>query len=199
MAAMAALLLLVAWNMAELRHFLRVGRIAPRSDIFVQLTCFGLTVAFDMVIAVTVGMMLAALLFMRRMAEVSEVRLRGAGAKEAHPDLPQGVLLYEIAGPLFFGAADRAMASLRVVGGDVRTVLFDFRGVPAMDVTGLINLDSALTKLRQTGVRAVLGGVGGQPMRLMHRAGWTREAHHATVFEDFDTALAHVRGENTAG
>lgn len=193
MASMAALLMLVAWNMAEARHFLHVGRIAPRSDVFVQLTCFGLTVAFDMVVAVTVGMMLAALLFMRRMAEVSEVRLRGAGAGTPHPGVPRGVLVYEIAGPLFFGAADRAMASLRVVGADVRTVLFDFRGVPAMDVTGLINLDSALTKLRQAGVRAVLGGVDGQPLRLMRRAGWTSETWHTTVFADFDQALAYAR------
>src|SRR5947209_20484068 len=107
MAALAALLILVAKNMAEARHFAHIIRVAPRSDAFVLLTCFGLTVLFDMVLAVSVGVVLAAMLFMRRMAELSETKLDvGTMAKL---ELPAGVKLYEIAGPLFFGAAQRAM------------------------------------------------------------------------------------------
>jgi SulP family sulfate permease len=193
MASMAALLMLVAWNMAELRHFLHVGRISPRSDVFVLLTCFGLTVAFDMVIAVTVGMMLASLLFMRRMAEVSSVNLIGDEEGETAHGLTHGVLVYEIAGPLFFGAADRAMASIHTVGTHVHTVLFDLRRVPAMDVTGLINLETALERLRARGIRAVLAGVQGQPLHLMARAGWTSEDGTMEIVPDFHTALARVR------
>lgn len=192
MASMAALLMLVAWNMAELRHFLHVGRIAPRSDVFVQLTCFGLTVAFDMVVAVTVGMMLASMLFMRRMAEVSTVNLLGDEPGESPHGLAQGVLVYEIAGPLFFGAADRAMASLQTVGTHVHTVLFDLRKVPAMDVTGLINLESALGRLRGRGVRAVLAGIQRQPLELMHRAGWAAEEGAMEIVPDFHTAVEIV-------
>ena len=108
MAALAALLLIVARNMAEARHFVHIVRVAPRSDVLVLLTCFSLTVLFDMVIAVSVGVVLAALLFMRRMAELSETKLdTGTMAKL---ELPAGVQLYEIAGPLFFGAAQRAMS-----------------------------------------------------------------------------------------
>ncbi|HEV7515694.1 MAG TPA: C4-dicarboxylic acid transporter DauA, partial [Thermoanaerobaculia bacterium] len=102
MASLAALLLVVAWNMSEAKHFAHAMRVAPRSDVFVLLTCFGLTVIFDMVVSVTVGVLLAALLFMRRMAEFSNVRL-----VSQHPiasgGMPKDVLIYEIAGPLFFG------------------------------------------------------------------------------------------------
>src|SRR6185436_4794951 len=75
MASLAALLMLVAYNMSEVKHFLHVLRVAPKSDVAVQLTCFGLTVAFDMVVSVTAGVLLAALLFMRRMAEISGATL----------------------------------------------------------------------------------------------------------------------------
>src|SRR5204862_55164 len=83
-------------------------RVAPRSDVAVLLTCFGLTIVFDMVVSVAVGVVLAALLFMRRMAEVTGVTLVGSGHPDLDAPLPRGVLLYEIAGPLFFGAAQPA-------------------------------------------------------------------------------------------
>ena len=135
MASLAALLLFVAWNMAELDHFAHMLRVAPRTDVAVLLTCFVLTVVFDMVIAVSVGVVLAALLFMRRMAEVSSVRLvdehpigphrascRGASSPTRSP------------GPLFFGAAQKAMAALQSVDKAVRVVILDLRSVPAIDV-----------------------------------------------------------------
>src|SRR5690606_9604978 len=127
--ALAALLVLVAWNMAEVKHFIHVVRIAPRADIAVLLLCFALTVLFYIVVAVSVGMVLASLLFIRRMSEVLSVKLVQDDMPE-HPEvLPKGVIIYEIAGPLFFGAAEKAMSSLNVVGGYIRTVLFDCRRV----------------------------------------------------------------------
>ena len=114
MAALAALLLVVARNMSEARHFVRLARIAPRADVIVMLTCFGLTVAFDMVIAVTVGVVLAALLFMRRMAVLTASTLETPRARRRGAGRACGV--YEIAGPLFFGAAKTAMEALHAVG-----------------------------------------------------------------------------------
>src|SRR5262245_32932960 len=106
MPALAALLLVVAWNMSEVKHFAHVIRVAPKSDALVLVACFSLTVLFDMVVAVSAGVMLAALLFMRRMAEIT-----GANLAEHDPllrePLPKGVVLYQIAGPLFFGAAQK--------------------------------------------------------------------------------------------
>ena len=117
MAALAALLLLVALHMSEPENFVRMVRISPRSDRAVLLTCFGLTVVFDMVISVTFGVVLASLLFMKRMADVSGVRLvdRRERVRGLDRPLPAGVLLYQVAGPLFFGAARAAMNALEVV------------------------------------------------------------------------------------
>ena len=197
MASMAALLLVVAWNMADVRHFLNVGRIAPRSDIFVQLACFGLTVAFDMVVAVTVGMMLASLLFMRRMSEVSSVRMHDSHATNLPHDLPQGVIIYEIAGPLFFGAAEKAMSALQDIGADVRTVVFDFTQVPIMDVTGLINLDSAMRHLSSRGVRIIFAGVQPQPRKVLARAEWQHGVNPPIVCDTLASAIDEVRNTET--
>jgi len=193
MASLAALLLFVAWNMSELDHFAHVVKVAPRHDVAVLLTCFGLTVLFDMVVAVSVGVVMAALLFMKRMAEVSEVRL-----VDEHPilldrPLPKGVLVYEIAGPLFFGAAQKAMAALEEVDKGVRVVLLDLRSVPALDATGLVGLESAFERLHRAGVLVVIGGAQAQPLRVMARAGWADRKGRVAVYGSFERAIEEVR------
>jgi SulP family sulfate permease len=170
MAALAALLLIVAWNMAELENVARILRVAPRSDALVLATCFLLTVLFDMVVAVTAGVLLAALLFMRRMAEISGARLVEAGAPTPHGAVPPGVLLYEIAGPLFFGAAQKAMRSLHEIAGTAKVVVLDLGSVPAMDATGLVGLESAIERLREDQRQVVLARVREQPLEVLARA-----------------------------
>jgi len=193
MSALAALLLLVAWNMSELKHFAHVLRVAPRSDVAVLLVCFVLTVLFDMVVAVSVGIVLAALLFMRRMAELSSVTLVGRAHEEISPPLPPGVVVYDIGGPLFFGAAQKAMSSLEAVGAGVRTVVLDVRDVPAMDATGLVNLESTIDRLARAGIAVILGGVAAQPAEVLARAGWKSEEGRLVICDRFDDAIALAR------
>ncbi len=193
MASLAALLLLVAWNMSDARHFAHTLRVAPKSDTLVLLTCFTLTVVFDMVVSVSVGVVLAALLFMRRMAELSSVTLVGKGHAALSPPLPAGVIVYDIAGPLFFGAAQKAMSALAQVATGVRTVVLDVRDVPAIDATGLVNLESALERLRRTGVMVILGGIQPQPARVLARAGIESEDGRLVLCEGFDDAIALAR------
>jgi SulP family sulfate permease len=174
MASLAALLLVVAWNMSEARHFLRIVRVAPKSDTTVLLTCFTLTVVFDMVVAVSVGIVLAALLFMRRMAEIAHVRL-AQGGHHLYKDVPPDVILYEIGGPLFFGAADKAVSALQRTPVKARAVILDLEDVPAMDVTGLIALESSLQKLRRLGLFVVITGLRPQPAEVLKKAGIREE------------------------
>lgn len=192
MASLAALLLVVAWNMSEAKHFAHALRVAPRSDVVVLLTCFGLTVIFDMVISVTVGVLLAALLFMRRMAEVSDVRL-----VDQHPiakeGMPKSVLIYEVAGPLFFGAAQKAMSALQRVPTGIKVVVLDLSSVPAMDATGLVSLESAVSRLHQLGIRVVLGGVQGQPLRVLAKSGIRDRRDHVSVHRSMEKALEVAR------
>jgi SulP family sulfate permease len=189
MASLAALLLIVAWNMSEVKHFAHALRVAPRSDVVVLLTCFGLTVVFDMVVSVTVGVLLAALLFMRRMAEVSNVRL-----VDQHPfaaqGLPKDVLIYEVAGPLFFGAAQKAMSALQRVPTGVNVVLLDLSSVPVMDGTGLVSFESAVARLHQLGMFVVLGGVQSQPLRVLARSGIRDRRDRIAVYRTMERAVA---------
>ncbi len=190
MASLAALLLLVAWNMGEPHHVLRTLRTAPKSDVTVLLLCLFLTVVFDMVVSVTVGVLVAALLFMRRMAEVSGGAVRQKTALET--PLPQGVLVYEIAGPLFFGAARKAMEALQRWEKGVRLVILDMSAVPALDSTGLVNLESALDRLHRSGILVVVAGAQGQPLRALLKAGWRRRAG-VELLANFGAAVERAR------
>src|SRR5262249_47307765 len=150
---LAALLIIVARNMSEARHFFRLSRIAPRNDVLVMVTCFTLTVVFDMVIAVTVGVVLAAILFMRRMSVLTKVDLEQR--TETGVEVPAGIRLYEIAGPMFFGAAKTAMEALHTVGDQDHTVILDMRHVPTMDATGLVALESLLDRLHRSKIKVI--------------------------------------------
>ena len=178
MASLAALLLLVAWNMSEVRHALHVVRIAPKSDAAVLITCFLLTVWFDMVVAVSVGILLAALLFMRRMGSLVSGRavLESSGELEMGP-LPQHVVLYEIAGPLFFGAAQNAMGALASISNDVRVLVLDLGRVPTIDATGLVALESAIEQLFRQNKRVIIAGPLPEPAQVFARASFAQTAY----------------------
>jgi SulP family sulfate permease len=193
MAALAALLILVAKNMAEARHFVHIIRVAPRSDAIVLLVCFGLTVLFDMVLAVSVGVVLAAMLFMRRMAELSEAKL-DVGTM-ARLDMPAGVKLYEIAGPLFFGAAQRAMSVLDDIGGTKepwrsQAVILFLGQVPAIDATGLVALETLVDRLKRGGHKVILAGLRPQVAEVLARAHMVPERGKLAIAPDLDAALS---------
>ena len=172
MAAMAALLLVVARNMAEVKHVAFLCRFAPRGDVAVLAACFLLTVVFDMVVAVSAGVVMAALLFMRRMAETSTVRLVGPEHPVHSQPVPEGVMIYDIGGPLFFGAAAKAMSTLSTTADGLRVVILDLTDVPTIDATGLANLDALITRHEKRNVFTVLTGVQTQPAAALTRAGW---------------------------
>jgi len=193
MASLAALLMIVAWNMSDARHFVRVVRMAPKSDLLVLLACFSLTVVFDMVVAVCVGIVLAALLFMRRMAELSSTRL----AEDYHPHLRdphlKDVVVYEIGGPLFFGAAEKAISTIERVRGKARVLILVMDAVPVIDVTGLVALESAVRKLQSHGTFVVMAGVQAEPRLALEKAGVREEPGKLAICADDDEALLLVR------
>jgi SulP family sulfate permease len=156
----------------------------------VMLTCFALTVVFDMVIAVTVGVVLAALLFMRRMSVLTNVELETA--EELHLEVPPGVRVYELAGPLFFGAAKSAMEVLHTVGGDSKdhTFILDMRHVPTMDATGLVALESVLDRLRRSKIKVIFAGLAPEVAALFERAGIKRELGKVAYAPDVETAIS---------
>jgi sulfate permease, SulP family len=188
MAALAALLVAVARNLSEARHFWRLTRIAPRHDVMVMMTCFILTVVFDMVIAVTVGVVLAALLFMRRMSMLTKIELETPSKLKI--DVPHGIRVYEIAGPLFFGAAKSAMEALHTVGDKDHTYIIDMRLVPTMDATGLVALESVLDRLHRSKVKVIFAALTHDVSEMFGRAGIKREEGKIGYAPDVETAVS---------
>ncbi|MGH7327288.1 MAG: C4-dicarboxylic acid transporter DauA [Polyangiaceae bacterium] len=172
MASLAALLVLVAWNMSEVGHFRRLLKVAPRSDIAVLLICFFLTVFFDMVVAVSVGFVLAAVLFMRRMAELTDVNVAFDHTEDHRlSDLPAGVSFYEVNGPLFFGAAQRAMDALHASHTDAFHVLILHLGrVPVIDATGFAALENAVEAIVKRKKVVILAGPLLRPRKIFEKA-----------------------------
>ena len=194
MAALAALLLLVAWNMSDVRHFAHTVRVAPRSDVVVMLACFVMTVVFDMVVAIGVGVVLAALLFMKRMSEMTSSRLLAPlSQQDENRRLPEGVALYEIAGPLFFGAAQRAMQAIETVGGNARAVVLALGSVPVIDATGLVALESAIERLRVAKKLVVIAGPLPEPRRVFEKANFEVAHEHVFLADTLDEGIRLAR------
>lgn len=188
MAALAGLLLVLARNLSEARHFVRLARVAPRADVVIMLTCFALTLAFDLVIAVTFGVLLAALWFMRRMAVLTRTHLQTTS--EIKTPVPDGVRVYEIAGPLFFGAAKTAMEALHVSGGQDHTVILAMAHVPTIDATGLVALESVLDRLYRSKVKVIFAALQLEVSEILERAGIKREPGRLAYAPDVETAIS---------
>lgn len=194
MASLAGLLLVVAWNMSERHNFGGLLRVAPRSDVAVLLTCFLLTIVFDMTVAVTVGFLLAAVMFMRRMSEISEAKfvpvLDATEDEGGERHLPDGVGLYEINGPLFFGAAQKAMDRLHGAPGLPHRVLVLHLGrVPVIDATGFAALENVCRYLVHHRMQVVLAGPLPRPRAVFDRADLPRRYPGVHVAPALDPAL----------
>ena len=168
MASLAAMLLMVAWNMSEAPRVIRMLKVGPRQDVLVLLICILLTVLFDMVLAVGVGLLLASALFIKRMADISE----GApSAPDQEIDLPESVLLYRLQGPLFFAAAAKALGALSHFDDRIKYLIIDMRQVPSMDMSALVLFEQALQGIQQRGIRIYLSGVKPRIRLKLKRAG----------------------------
>ncbi len=171
MAALAALLLIIAWNMSEARHFLHMLRSAPPEDAAILVICFILTVLFDMVLAVAVGVGLAAALFIRKMALLTHTDHIEAGKHPAIKELPAEIAVYDINGPLFFGAAEKALTSLRLADPTVTIIIIDMHDVPSMDATAIIALQSVIDEMQRGGIGLILAGLPARIIVKLRRAG----------------------------
>ncbi|HEX4341550.1 MAG TPA: C4-dicarboxylic acid transporter DauA [Polyangiaceae bacterium] len=199
MASLAALLLLVAWNMSEAHHFAGIVRVAPKSDVAVLVVCYLLTVVFDMVVAVSVGVILAAFLFIRRMSELtrSAFDVTGVGDDGEPRPLPDGVVLYEIEGPLFFGAAQTAMRGLQGgVADRYKILVLNLSRVSVMDATGLAALENAIADVVRRKKRVVLVVPLG-PKDVLERARLDLEYDGLLFAPDLDAGIV-LAGELVA-
>jgi sulfate permease, SulP family len=203
MAVLAAILVVVAYHMCEWRAFL-AELSSPKSDVAVLLTTFGLTVFVDLTVAITVGMVLAAFLFIRRMAEVTNIKavtdeLDDEPGDEVDPNavsarrIPNGVEVYEINGPFFFGAAETFKETLRTVAARPKVLIIRMRKVLALDSTGMHALKSVAHQTRQDGTVFLLSDVHMQPLVALTGSAALRDIGAENVFGNLDDALNRAR------
>uniref|UniRef100_UPI004047FD5F C4-dicarboxylic acid transporter DauA n=1 Tax=Rheinheimera sp. TaxID=1869214 RepID=UPI004047FD5F len=171
MAALAALLVMVAWNMSEAPKALHLLKTAPRSDIWVFITCFSLTVLFDMVIAITAGILLAALLFVKEIAEMSKVTDISTNRKQVEQPIPDGWQVLKISGPLFFAAADRIFADIARLTDHSKGIVLYMDGVPLLDAGGLAALNKLVSKCQKNNTELMIADLQFQPLKTLARAG----------------------------
>jgi SulP family sulfate permease len=202
LAALSGILLSVAWGMSEWRVFAHLFR-SPRSDVIVLLATFTLTVLIDLTVAIQTGMVLAAFLFMRRMALISQTGAIRAMASEEEPrddpdtaargDVPRDVEIFEVHGALFFGAASKFKDALRRVERPPRVLILLMRNVLAVDATGLRALEDVLDKARRDGTRLLLAGIHAQPLLAMERSGLLAKLGADNALPDLRSALETAR------
>ena len=199
---LAAILVVVAYHMSEWHSFLTVLK-SPRSDIAVLLTTFGLTVLVDLTVAIQVGMVLAAFLFMRRMAQVANVNVainefvdveepedpNAIGTRQ----VPKQVEVYEINGPFFFGASYEFKEAMRILGSSPKVRIIRIRNILTIDATGLHVLREQAASARRHGIAFLLADVHAQPMVLLERSGLLEAIGPENVFGNIDDALSRAR------
>lgn len=196
MPCIAAILFMVAYNMSGWRTFVELCKSSPKSDVTVLVLTFLLTVVFDLVVAIEVGMVLAAILFMKRMSDETEVEGWKYVDDEDDPDsislrnVPAGTLVYEVSGPMFFGAADKLMKIS--AKEDTRCLVIRMRSVNALDATAMHSLEQLLDKCTKKNIQMILSHVNMQPRKVMEKAGFSQKLGEQNFCEHIDEALARA-------
>ncbi len=175
MTTLAAVLLVVAWNMADWTSFLHLCKTAPKSDVIVLVATFFLTAFFDLVVAIEVGVVLAALLFMKRMAETADVTAWkyadepdvAPGEAEKMRDIPHSIRVFEISGPLFFAAADEILAITS--DKSTKVIVIRMRSVPAIDASAMRSLRDLAARAKKKHITLIFSHVNEQPMSVMKK------------------------------
>lgn len=185
--ALAAILFVVAWNMSGAAHFARMVRTAPVADVVILLITFGLTIVTDLVIAVNIGVILAMLQFLRRMAASVEVVAQDSGSLRLA--VPVDVVVYAIEGPFFFGAVDTLEQALAHTHSDPRCLILRLQHVPFMDITGIQALEEAIGNLERRGVRVIVCEANMRVLRKLLRAGLFPRAQRKRYFGSLERAL----------
>lgn len=192
LAALAAILFVVAWNMSEIHHFIDIARHAPKNDRALLLITFVLTVFTDLVIAVNVGVMLAALLFMKQMTE--SVKIKGETdedmAEFCPVGVPKGVQIYSIDGPFFFGAASSFESALASLHESMHVLIVRMGRVPFIDVTGIYILKGTIARFQKRGVRVILCEANPIVMRKLAQSGVDKLLGAENCFNDVGAALS---------
>ena len=201
MAALAAVLFQVAFNMCGYRSVIKMFK-APKSDVTVMLVAFFLTVIIDLTVAIEVGVLLAAVLFFKRMSDVAEVEAVSSALKDDDDEaarntlgrqVPKGVLVYELAGSLFFGAVDKFKETMNRISEKPKILILRMRSVSSIDAAGINMIEDLLKRCKSEGTQLLLSGVHAQPVVALTRAGVLAQLGEENALGNIDAALNRAR------
>ena len=179
MASLSALLLMVAWNMSEVKHFVNILKVAPKDDVYVLLTCFFLTVLFDMQIAVAIGIGLASILFIKRTIDLYSIELVNTKNLTTQHEISKDISIYDINGPMFFGAAQSALKTLLNTNEDTNIVILNMKNVTLIDMTAMVALKSIIDTFNDKNKKLIFCGLNSRIEKKLEKA-------HFNIKENFD-------------
>ncbi|WP_151948689.1 C4-dicarboxylic acid transporter DauA [Aliarcobacter butzleri] len=188
MASLSALLLMVAWNMSEVKHFVNIIKIAQKDDVYVLLTCFFLTVIIDMQIAVAVGIGLASVLFIKRTIDLYSIELVSNQSREYQDNL-ENILIYDINGPMFFGAAQKALKTLLNINEKTNIVILNMKNVSMLDVTAMVALKSIVNSFETEQKKLIFCGLNQNIQNKLQRA----KFDYVTTFSNLEDAIKYSK------
>ncbi|TAJ14042.1 STAS domain-containing protein [Marinilabiliaceae bacterium JC017] len=198
LSCLAGILVVIAYNMSEWRSFKAILK-GPRYDVLVLLTTFFITVIIDLTVAIQIGMVMAAILFMKRMADISKIKTIGAVTAGDTPEdavmqeWPEEVDVFEISGPLFFGMSNKFNDLQKSISNHSKVVVLRMRNVPMIDATGLYHFKTLLQGLEKGGKPIVLSGVSKEVFKVLEKEGIIKHIGSINVCENFDTALDRAK------
>ena len=192
MASLSALLLMVAWNMSEIKHFKNIIKVAPGNDVLVLLTCFILTVLIDMQVAVAIGMGLASILFIKKTIDLHSIELAPKG-NHLHPDIPENISIYDINGPMFFGAAQNALKTLLNVNENTNIVILNMKNVPMIDMTGIITLESIVENFESKNKKLVFCGLSERILKKLEKAHFHFDGVTLKSFDNLSDSITYSK------
>lgn len=187
MPVIAAILFIVAYNMCEWRQFVKICKTAPKSDILVLVVTFVLTVVFDLVVAIEVGLIITVILFMKRMSDTMHVREWSKSDNGKYRNIPENTTVLEVAGPMFFASSDKIKAI--ETDSDVKVVILRMSNVTALDVTAMQALTGLMLKCRNNGTTLLLSHPNEQPMNVLEKSGFVEKIGRENILENIDLAL----------
>jgi SulP family sulfate permease len=193
MASLSALLLMVAWNMSEVKHFINIIKVAPKNDVYVLLTCFILTVLIDMQIAVAVGIGLASILFIKRTIDLYSIELVNTKNLNIHPEIPENISIYDINGPMFFGAAQNALKTLLNTNEDIDIVILNMQNVTMIDMTAIVALKSIVDNFKNQKKRLIFCGLNNRIYRKLEKANFLFNEKYLTNLSNLDEAINYSK------
>ena len=195
MAALSGLLLIVAWNMSEYKHFINIVKNAPKDDVYILLTCFILTIIIDMQIAIGVGMILASVLFIKRTIDLYSIEL----VNDKHKldiKIPDNICIYNINGPMFFGAAQHALKTILTTDEEKYDVIvLNMENVSMIDMTAMVALRSILESVKESNNLLVLSGLEDRMLHKLSKIGIVQEKGIIEFYNNVDNAVKSIKAK----